>query len=286
MQHYAIFLQVFNYDIQYRKSENHVNADCLSRLPINSQEFAVDVIDAFQVETINTLPVTAAKIAIETNKDLHDLLQVLQTENQVHKSKRFNIELVKFSLQNDVTMRRHRVVVLKALRSQILEELHSGHFGVVKMKSLVHGYCWWFGIDKDIETLAKNCANCNAYRNDPPKVDVHIWQSASVPMQRIHMDFAESFLRKMFLILVVAYLKWPEVHIVTDITAKTTIEKCRQMFAAYDLPQTMVTDNGRTFISHEFQQFLKLNGIKHKLTFPYNPAINGSYKRLSNHYDA
>lgn len=36
MQHYANFLQGFNYDIQYRKSENHANADCLSRLPIKN----------------------------------------------------------------------------------------------------------------------------------------------------------------------------------------------------------------------------------------------------------
>lgn len=231
MQHYANFLQGFNYNIQYRKSENHANADCLSRLPINSQEFAVDVIDAFQVETINTLPVTAAKIAIETNKDtnLRDLLQALRTGNQVHKSKRFNIEQVEFSLQNDVIMRGYRVVVPKALCSQTLEELHSGHFGVVKMKSLARGYRWWFVIDKDIETLAKNCANCNAYRNDPPKVDVHIWQPSSAPMQRVHMDFAEPFLGKMFLILVDAYSKWPEVHIVTDITAKTTIVKTKNV---------------------------------------------------------
>jgi len=34
MQHYAIFLQDFNYNIEYRKSENYVNADCISRLSI------------------------------------------------------------------------------------------------------------------------------------------------------------------------------------------------------------------------------------------------------------
>lgn len=47
MQHYAIFLQGFNYDIQYKKSEHHANADCLSRLPVVCQEYVEDVVDVF-----------------------------------------------------------------------------------------------------------------------------------------------------------------------------------------------------------------------------------------------
>lgn len=268
--------------IQYRKSENHANADCLSRLPIRSQEGAADIIDVFQMETISTLPVTAAKIASETvnDKDLYDLLQALQSGSQVHKSKRFNIEQIEFSIQDGVIMRGHRVVIPKVLQSKILEELHIGHFGVIRMKSLARSYCWWSSIDRDIEAMAQSCANCNAHRNNPPKVNVHNWQPASAPMQRVHMDFAGPFMGKMFLILVDAYTKWPEVHIITNITAKNTIEKCRQMFAAFGLPQTLVTDNGKTFISSEFQQFLDVNGIKHKLTAPYNPATNGQAERF------
>lgn len=91
-------------------------------------------------------------------------------------------------------MRGHRVVVPKSLQSHILKELHSGHFGVVKMKNLTRGYCWWTGIDRDIENLAKNCVNCNAHKNNPPKVEVYVWQQPSAPMQRIHVDFAGPFL--------------------------------------------------------------------------------------------
>lgn len=282
MQHYAIFLQGFNYEIQYRKSEKHANADCLSRLPIAGQESEGDVIDAFHLEIIDTLPVTANKIAIETkkDKDLHELIQALQSGKQVDKSKRYNIDQIEFSLQDGVIMRGHRVVIPKALRPQILQELHSGHFGVVKMKNLARGYCWWSGIDSDIEKISKNCVNCNTHKNNPPKVDVHHWQPPSTPMQRIHIDFAGPFLNKMFLIVVDAYSKWPEVHVMSDITSKSTISKCRQIFAAFGLPQTIVTDNGRTFISHEFQKFLQDNGIVHKVTSPYNPATNGQAERF------
>lgn len=111
-------------------------------------------------------------------------------------------------------------------------------------------------------------------------MEAHVWQPPSAPMQRIHVDFAGPFLGKMFLIMVDAYSKWPEMHVMMDITAKSTIAKCRQIFAAFGLPQVMVTDNGRTFTSHEFQQFVQANGIKHKLTAPYNPATNGQAERF------
>ena len=58
MQHYAIFLQGFNYKIEYRKSENHGNADCMSRLPLNSQ-IDLEAIDVFFMDLLDTLPVTA-----------------------------------------------------------------------------------------------------------------------------------------------------------------------------------------------------------------------------------
>jgi len=76
MQHYAIFLQGFNYEIEYRKS---ANANCLSRLPVDTPQTVADVIDTYQLEIIETLAVTAGRIAIETQKDknVNELLEAL-----------------------------------------------------------------------------------------------------------------------------------------------------------------------------------------------------------------
>lgn len=88
---------------------------------------------------------------------------MLQAGSQVHKSKRFNIDQADFSLKNGVIMCGHTIVVSKIFGPQILKELHSGHFEEVKMTNMARGYCRWSSIDSDIEKLAKNCANCNAY---------------------------------------------------------------------------------------------------------------------------
>lgn len=83
-----------------------------------------------------------------------------------------------------------------------------------------------------------------------------------------------------FFILIDAYTKWPEVHIVKNITAKTTIELCRKIFATFGLPKQFVSDNGTTFTSSEFSLFLKKNGITQKFTAPYNPFTNGQAERF------
>ncbi|XP_055916389.1 uncharacterized protein LOC129949142 [Eupeodes corollae] len=71
MQHYAIYLQAFNYTIKYKRSEQNGNADAMSRLPISTNDsFKLEESDLFEINQIETLPITAKQIAEETSRDL------------------------------------------------------------------------------------------------------------------------------------------------------------------------------------------------------------------------
>ena len=52
------------------------------------------------------------------------------------------------------------------------------------------------------------------------------------------------------------------------------------MFAAYGLPEQLVSDNGPQFTSTEFAEFMKKNGIKHIRCSPYPPSSNGAAERF------
>ena len=67
----------------------------------------------------------------------------------------------------------------------------------------------------------------------------------------------------MYLVLVDVYSKWLEVVIMNSITSITTINKRQQIFAVHGLPKTIVTDNGSSFTSTVFKEFLVSNGIRH-----------------------
>ena len=85
---------------------------------------------------------------------------------------------------------------------------------------------------------------------------------------------------KMFFIAVDAHSKWPEVYDMSDTTSTKTIAILRHLFAAHGLPEQLVFDNGPQFVSDEFVQFTKKNGIKHICCAPYHPSSNGAAERF------
>ena len=45
------------------------------------------------------------------------------------------------------------------------------------------------------------------------------------------------------------------------------------------MPEIIVTDNGTEFVSQEFGEFLRKNGVKHTTSALYHPASNGLAER-------
>ena len=90
------------------------------------------------------------------------------------------------------------------------------------------------------------------------------------------MDFAGPCLGgTYFLVIVDAHAKWQDIHIMNSITASATIDALRVTFANHGLPIMLVSDNGSTFTSAEFQKFVEMNGIIHTTSAPYSPSSNG-----------
>lgn len=142
-----------------------------------------------------------------------------------------------------------RVVVPPKLRSRVLDALHEGHLGVVKMKSLARSYVWWPGIDHQIEDLAKTCSGCQQTQRQPLIAPLHTWEWPTAPWERVHIDYAGPFLDRMFLIVVDAHSKWPEVFTVKGATSIKTVDTLRTLFSRTGLPTQLVSDNGSQFPS-------------------------------------
>ena len=288
MQRYALFLQGYDYDIEYKSSKSHANCDGLSRLPYSHGEELPDSDSAeiYNLSQIDSLPVCANDVKLETCHD-PTLSRVLDfTMNgwtykpQDEILKPFYMRRHELSVQNGCLMWGIRVIIPVKLRNKMLDELHVGHIGIVKMKELSRSFFWWPKLDSDIEQLARKCSGCQIHQKAPPKASLHPWECPSAPWERIHIDFAGPFLGHMFLIAVDAHSKWPEVHVMNTITASKTIDVLRQIFAQFGAVKQIISDNGRTFTSAEFQNFGKNNGIIHKTSAPWHPATQGLVERF------
>ncbi len=148
------------------------------------------------------------------------------------------------------------------------------------MKSLARLHVWWPGLDGDIEALCKSCTQCQQKVADPPSSPLHPWQFPDGPWERLHMDLAGPFLNKMWIIIVDAHSKWPEVFPTQGTTSQIVSQKLDELFARFGIPQQIVTDNGRQFTSDEFETYLKGYNIKHVLSSVYHPRSNGEAERF------
>ena len=68
--------------------------------------------------------------------------------------------------------------------------------------------------------------------------------------------------------------------IMSTTTVSKTTKVLRVMFAAYGMPDQIVTDNGPHLISSEFDTFLKQNRVKHVRSAPYHSSTNKLAKRF------
>eukprot|EP00731_Ephydatia_muelleri_P017067 Em0010g165a len=272
LQRWALILSAYSYDLEFRPTQRHSNADGLSRLPVVSKDRddSSDVPETaiFNISQVHSLPVTAMQLQRATRRDpiLSKVFLLMQQGWPGVVSddlKPYLSRQAELGTEGGCILWGIRVVVPQALQSKVLGELHKNHPGVVRMKALARSYVWWPGLDNDIEHHVKNCQPCQTVRNSPPSAPLHPWLWPTRPWQRVHVDFAGPFQGKMFLLVVDAHSKWPEVVNMTTTSAQCTIEELRRMFASYGIPEQLVSDNGPQFVSGCFEEFMKMNGVKH-----------------------
>ena len=71
LQHLEILLSAYTYEIKYKNSEDHWNADALSRLPLQEVETTTSsVVTCFNLRQIDALPVTCETVQHATRRDL------------------------------------------------------------------------------------------------------------------------------------------------------------------------------------------------------------------------
>ena len=179
-------------------------------------------------------------------------------------------------------LRGNRIVIPVSLRSKAVDLAHQGHQGIVKTKQLIRDKVWFPGIDKMAEQKVQNCLSCQvATAKSPSPEPLRMTPLPSAPWKEVAVDFAGPFPTGEYIMVVTdEFRRFPEVEILTSMSARAVIPKLDAIFARQGIPEVLKSDNGPPFNGLEFQNFADYLGFKHRRITPYWPKANGEAERL------
>ncbi|KAL0158780.1 hypothetical protein M9458_046856, partial [Cirrhinus mrigala] len=125
MQRWALLLSAHQYDIKYRRSEQHCNTDGLSRLPLPDTPPEGSQADIFYFKEVQSVPVTAAQVKRFTRTDpvLSEVLAWISHGKRGEMMDNFRPYLVRrneLTVQSGCLLWGYRVVIPPPLRNLLL----------------------------------------------------------------------------------------------------------------------------------------------------------------------
>lgn len=173
------------------------------------------------------------------------------------------------------------------------EHLRLIHPGVTSMYQTLRGRISK-NIKEKIIKVVSNCKDCIRCKNTrhkygklikPFKIEnINDCVSLDIkgPIKTLH--FKTNIKEKYFYIFTATELltRFTEIKILHNVQAQTICKALQDIwFAKHKLPKTILTDQGRQFISEKFKILLTNNNIEHKTTSVYNPTGNSITERIN-----
>lgn len=97
----------------------------------------------------------------------------------------------------------------------------------------------------------------------------------------MHMTSLDRFSINTFQLSSIHILK-AEAKTLRSPTTSSVTEFLNKLFSRFGLPATEISDNGSRFMSEQFAEFYRTNGIQHLRTAPYHPQSKCQAERFVN----
>jgi hypothetical protein len=189
LQGWVLTLNAYKYIIAYRPGSENGNADLLSHLslPETPREIpllgeTVRLLENLQsllsASNIETFTVRDPTLSTVMEMVLRDRVNIMLTRNFSHsitEQMNCHFRMVVCSARGN------RVVVPSSFNSKLLQELHAGHPGILRIKEIVQGEVWWPGIDAAIEERVKLFRQCQLNQKAPAVAPLHPWEWPDQP---------------------------------------------------------------------------------------------------------
>ncbi|KAK2701314.1 uncharacterized protein LOC136043709 [Artemia franciscana] len=175
LQRMMIQLHPYDITVQYVRGNDLPVADTLSRLhpPHFDEECSLEI--EFHVHSVmKSITLSDKKMGLilkENKRDpvMIELTSVIQKGWPNHRYQcsanmqpYWNVR-DELSSVDGIILKRNRVVIPRALRRDILQQLHVAHLGMEKSKQRARSSVYWPNMSSAIEDLIRNCEACGKF---------------------------------------------------------------------------------------------------------------------------
>uniref|UniRef100_A0A158P4I8 RNA-directed DNA polymerase n=1 Tax=Tetranychus urticae TaxID=32264 RepID=A0A158P4I8_TETUR len=295
LQRYAMALQSFDFTVQYKSGTKHKDADCLSRYPVDDNVLDNAKDECEELFSLLVLQSIQEEIDLieqqRQDNSIVKILELLDTYATLNQKERKRLE--KFRIQNGILYRltnnqygeTWNIVLPKSLISKVLNEYHdsilSGHPGMFSTYNKIKQNYWWPHMTRDIMNYVKSCLICQLDKRGSGTLEAPL-KSIVVndAFNKIGIDligpFPVSKKNKYIIICTDYYTRWVEVQAIQNMTAESTATFLIQsIFLRHGCPRTIVSDQGRNFISSVVKEVKDFLASTWSFSTTYHPATNG-----------
>ncbi|UYV81622.1 K02A2.6-like [Cordylochernes scorpioides] len=287
LQRMLLRLQRYNLEVKYKPGKQMYISDCLSRKYImktgerNELNFEVYLNDdksIYQeieniklIEFVNISTATAEQIRQQNckNQTMQVLVNLIRKgwPESKYKVPREAMEYWKFrdelTEQDGIIYKGQKVIIPKTLRSELINRVHASHHGVAASLAKARQAIFWPGMNQSIKETVEKCKACLAYQPNQTKEPLMCHETPILPWNKIGMDiFSVETTQYIITLLGTRY-------------TRTYYFRIHNRMLRHGIPETLITDNGPQFISHEFQKFLKTWKVVQITSSPYHSQSNG-----------
>ena len=292
---WVLFLQQFNYNVQYKPGARHGNADALSRMA------AHEPLVEKKINNISSLQELPHSIHMDMEQDKDDYLRMVkEAVKNGDPPPGLTRQKNKLLLDNGVLCRRFKerydsppriqILVPSHLQRIVLEHLHdrSGHCGVLKTTEKIRERFYWPGYERDVENHIKACRSCQLRKSPNPKVQAPLGCiEAEYPFQKISWDITGPLPEteeghKYILVVTDLFSKWVEAFPLkaTDSETLATV-LMDEIICRYGVPVSLHSDQGANLCSQIIDKLCATLGITRTRASAYHPQGNGQVERMN-----
>ena len=294
LSRWIMYLQQFNFEVQFRAGKEHTNAKALSRLPpadgvMLVMEYHLGV--AVDVQT-----------AQRTDEQLSPIIVALSDDAPLPRGTAPGLKqcflkdgMLCRKFQGPSNLEYTQLVLPSSLHHAALQHLHNelGHLGLHKTMEAVKQRYYWPGYEGDIRKWIAECASCQQRNAPQPTAQAPLGTiSASYPFDKISWDIMGPLPlttqgNKYVLVVTDLFSKWTEAFPLKTTDSETLAKVLtNEVIFRYGIPSSLHSDQGANLTSNLISSLCQKLGITQTRTSAYHPQGNAQVERFNRTLEA